>query len=100
MALAAIVRAGLDGIQRRRAAPPIVSGNPASMSAEQRAALDLARLPETLEQALEALLDDPIVLGWFPPALIETFLGIRSAEIEKLRGMDDAALCVLYKVLY
>lgn len=70
------------------------------MSAEQRQALGLARLPETLEQALDTLMSDPVAQGWFPSALVETFMGIRRAEIEKLRDLDDAELCALYKALY
>ena len=100
LALAAIVRAGLDGIGRGRAAPSVVSGDPAAMSAAQRQALGLARLPETLEQALDALAGDPVAQGWFPSALLETFVGIRRAEIEKLRDVDDAELCAFYKALY
>ncbi len=100
LVLTALVRAGLDGIARDRAAPPIVSGDPGSMSEVERQRLGLVRLPENLEAALATFLGDAEVQSWFAPAFVETFVGIRRAELAQLEGADAARLCELYKTLY
>jgi glutamine synthetase len=100
LALAGLALAGLDGILRDRAPPPVASGDPAMMSAETRAALGLVRLPDTLEAALAALRADDAAMGWLPPLLAETLFGIRHAEMEAARGLDATALCAMFKRFY
>lgn len=100
LSLAAIVRAGLEGIRQGLASPPLVTGDPEEMSDAERTKLGLKRLPETLPAALEALLADDTVTGWFAPALVETFVGIKRHEAERLAGLDPAAICDLYRKLY
>ncbi|RUY77728.1 glutamine synthetase, partial [Mesorhizobium sp. M7A.F.Ca.CA.001.10.2.1] len=64
------------------------------------ASLGLVRLPETLPVALDALLADGIVTGWFAPVFIETFVGLKRHESERLAGLDPASICDLYRTLY
>jgi glutamine synthetase len=100
LALAAIVRAGLEGLKAGLPAPPLVSGDPTSMSEEERRALGLVRLPEDLASALSALRTDSVVSNWFAPAFIETFTGVKEAEIAHLAELDPVAVCNLYRTLY
>jgi glutamine synthetase len=67
LSLAAIVRAGLEGLKAKLPTPPLVSGDPTQMSEQERVRLGLVRLPETLHAALEALQADKTVTGWFAP---------------------------------
>jgi glutamine synthetase len=94
--LAAIIRAGLQGIGAKAATPPLVSGDPSVMDEAERKALGLYRLPETLPAALDAFLADKEVTGWFDPRLVDTFVGIKRHEIAHLAQMDDEAICDLY----
>lgn len=100
LALAAIVRAGLDGITHKLPVPPLVSDDPTLMSDGERDALGLVRLPETLDAALDVLLDSTTVTSWFTPVFIETFVGVKRAEIAKLASQDKTAICELYRTLY
>lgn len=100
LALTAIVRAGLRGITAKLATPPLVAEDPTLMSDAQRQQLGLVRLPETLEAALEALAADPIVNGWFDPLFIESYFGVRRAEMALLSGLDPATICEKYRTLY
>ena len=100
LVLAGLLRAGLDGIATGRAAPRVVAGDPAAMSEAERRSLDLARLPETLDQALAALQADPVISSALPPIALEVFLGVRRAEMALVQGLDDAGLCERYKALY
>lgn len=100
LALAVIVRAGLEGIRANLPTPPLFSGDPDALSADQRAALGLHRLPLTLTDALAALQADDTVLGWFEPQMIETYLGMKRMELS-IAGPDlTDALCQRYAEIY
>ncbi len=100
LALAAIVRAGLEGLRERAATPPLIVGDPEEMSEDQRRALGLVRLPTSLEAALAALEADPVVTGWFAPVFLECFTGVKRGEIAHLEGRHPADLCALYGGLF
>lgn len=100
LVLTALVRAGLEGINGKLPAPPLVSEDPAGMSEVERNRLGLYRLPETLDAALAALEKDPVVNGWFDPLLIESFRGVRAAETARLAGLEPEAICELYRARY
>ena len=100
LALAAIVRAGLEGLRRRAPTPPLIVGDPEEMSEEERRALGLVRLPTSLEAALAALEADPVVTGWFAPVFLECFTGVKRGEIAHLEGRHPADLCALYGGLF
>jgi glutamine synthetase len=100
LALAAIVRAGLQGISAKLVTPPLVADDPTLMSDAQRRQLGLVRLPETLEAALEALAADRIVNSWFDPLLLESYHGVRRAEMALLAGLEPAAICEKYRTRY
>jgi len=100
LALAVIVRAGLEGIRAGLPAPPIVAGDPGQMSEDERARLALRRLPETLDMALEALARDSVVSGWFTPAFLETYRGMKRQEIAMLAGLEPPAMLARYAEVY
>lgn len=100
LSLAAIIRAGLEGLTNDLPTPPLVTGDPSVMSPEELSTLGLVRLPETLEAALVALQADATVAGWFAPVFIESFVGVKQAEIDRFAGMDPAEICEAYRKLY
>ena len=100
LSLAAIIRAGLEGLTKGFPTPPLVSSDPTLMTKKERAALGLVRLPESLDAALAALAANKIVCGWFAPAFIETFIGEKRAELAHLKDRTPAAICELYRALY
>jgi glutamine synthetase len=100
LALAAIVRAGLDGLRHRLPAPPLVAGDPEEMTEAERRALGLVRLPQSLGAALDALATDPVVRNWFAPVFLECFEGVKRGEIAHLDGRDPADICALYRTLF
>ena len=100
LALAVMVRAGLEGIRSGLAAPPLFSGDPALLGENERAALGLRRLPASLEDALAALLADKVVTSWFDPVALETYTGMKRMEL-KLAGSDvGEAMCQRYAGIY
>lgn len=100
LALAAIVRAGLEGVRRHLPPPAIVVSDPTLMTPGERESLGLVRLPESLPAALAALEQDETVNAWFDPKLIESFVGVKQSEIATLADRDPASTCEVYRELY
>ncbi len=100
LALAAIVRAGLAGLEGDIPCPPIHSGDPADLTDEQRMERGLLRLPETLADALGALKQNSVVSSWFSPIFLETFMGMKDFEMKSLEGLDQQTICERYRAVY
>lgn len=100
LSLAVLILAGLEGIRAKLPAPPIFSGDPERLSAEERAKLGLARLPDTLEGALECLDADTTVKSWFAPEALETYTGMKRMELKLCEGQAAEALCRRYAGIY
>lgn len=100
LSLAAILRAGLEGLKADLPAPPLISGDPTLMNETELKRLGLRRLPETLPDAIDALLADKTVTDWFAPVFVETFVGVKRHEAQHLAKLDPAAICDLYRTLY
>ncbi len=100
LALGVMVRAGLAGVRAHLPAPALFSGDPETLSDEQRAALGLHRLPGSLEEALATMLADPVVTGWFDPMAIETYAGMKRREMTLAGSALDDALCQRYREIY
>ena len=100
LTLGVLVRAGIEGIRGKLAAPPLFSGDPAALSDAERQTHGLHRLPGTLEAALEALRADRTVLSWFDPVVIETYTGMKRMELKLAGAAVDDALCRRYAEIY
>jgi glutamine synthetase len=100
LALGAVVRAGLEGIRQGLATPPFFTGDPAAISASERDRLGLKRLPGSLGDALDALIGDKTVAGWFSPVAMETYVGMKRMEIALAGKELDDALCRRYASVY
>nr|WP_188883323.1 type I glutamate--ammonia ligase [Alicyclobacillus cellulosilyticus] len=61
LAIAALLAAGLDGIERRLPLPPAVNRNIYIMTEEEKAAMGIRSLPENLEQALDEFEQDAVL---------------------------------------
>jgi glutamine synthetase len=100
LALAVLVRAGLEGIRAKLATPPIFSGDPTTLSQSERNRLGLRRLPTSLGKALEALAADKIVCGWFSARALDTYVGVKRMELHFAEKFESDALCKRYAEIY
>ncbi|MFT3672912.1 glutamine synthetase [Aestuariivirga sp.] len=100
LSLAVLILAGLEGIRAKLPAPPIFSGDPEALSAEERSKLGLVRLPDTLEAALDCLAADKTVSGWFAPVTLETYIGMKRMELKLSDGQSPDELCQRYATIY
>jgi glutamine synthetase len=100
LALAVLVRAGLEGIRSQLATPPIFNGDPTTLPQRERNRLGLKRLPTSLGEALEALTADEIVRGWFSSQALDTYIGIKRMELDVAAKLESDALCRRYAEIY
>jgi len=100
MALGAIVHAGVDGIRKRMklAAPPLRTIW--DMTEEQRRECNIATLPRSLGQALDALTADKTVCGWLGPELLDAYVRLKRSEIAAVEGHSQEAICSRYAAIY
>lgn len=100
LAIGAIVRAGLEGIRAGMTPPAMVNLDPASMSDSERRDHGINTLPATLDEALDAFLDEDSVRNWFTPVMIEAFCALKRLEAANARAMSEAELCRRYRCAY
>ncbi|MEI2687152.1 MAG: glutamine synthetase family protein [Cypionkella sp.] len=100
LSLAVLIRAGLQGLRQNLDQPPIIKGDPEQMTADQRKAKGIRRLPGSLTEALQALEADEVVKSWFSPTFIECYFAMKRKEIEIVAGLDGQPLCDRYAAVY
>jgi len=96
LALAMILRAGLQGIREQLPAPPIFSGDPETVSEDERIRLRLKRLPLLLAEALAEFEKDEVAAQVFNPQAFATYVGMKRQEIAMTAGESDKDLCRRY----
>ncbi|RUQ20872.1 MULTISPECIES: glutamine synthetase family protein [Kocuria] len=88
LAVGAIVRAGMEGIKR--------GYQPEKIWHEEDSAEELTRvpkLPTDVEDALDALRKDDVVMSWFHPDLIQTYVDVKRADLESCEGLTAKEIC-------
>jgi len=85
LALAVILRAGLDGVQNRISPPPPVSENVYSMEDEERESLGIDMLPGNLKEALDAMEEDPLIRETLGDHIYSRFLDAKRLEWDVYR---------------
>lgn len=85
LAVATMITAGLDGIERGLDAPAPVRENIYEFDAERREAHDIDTLPATLAQSLDALKADGVVMDALGEHVTEKFLRAKRAEVRDYR---------------
>mgnify|MGYP001397629656 CR=1 FL=1 len=71
-----------------------------ALTPEERVAAGVRTLPASLDEALEALVEDDVVTGWFDSEMLDTFLAIKREEIAQAKGRSDADICAAYRDVY
>ena len=100
LALAAIIRAGLDGLQRELPAPPLLDRDPAQLDATEAERYGVGGLPASLAESLQALADDDVAAGWMGSLFYDAYVSVKRAEIAGTADMDLEEACARYGEIY
>jgi glutamine synthetase len=85
LGLAAIIAAGMDGLQKHLQLPEPVDVNPSVLEAGK-----VSRLPSTLGQAVKALEADKVLWEHLGTPLVTAICAIRKAEVEYYKDAQDS----------
>lgn len=80
LAMAAILKAGLDGIKNKLTPPAPVDRNIYAMTKEERLAEGIIDLPSTLKEAIEKLQEDESILSALGEHIATRFIEIKETE--------------------
>lgn len=100
LALAAIVHAGVQGIEERLPVPEATQEDLSLLDADALAARGFIRLPQTLEAALERFEGNPVVRDWFPAGFPQVYVKHKKGEIAYLDGKTQGEICAAYEAVY
>lgn len=98
--LAALVRAGLQGIRENLPMPEATTGDLSLLSTGELEALNVTRLPDSLETALEMFDHETIIEEWFPGRFKDIYLKHKASEIRDTRDLEETELYELYSRIY
>jgi glutamine synthetase len=98
--LAALARAGLQGLRERLPTPELTEEDLALRSEAELAARGLRRLPTSLAQALDAIEADEAAKSWWPPQLLDVYLKHKRGEIKLLEGLSPEEQAERYARVY
>ncbi|CAK9206683.1 unnamed protein product [Sphagnum troendelagicum] len=85
LGLAAIIAAGIDGLQKHHQLPEPVDVNPSVLEAGK-----VSRLPRTLGEAIKALESDKVLLEHLGAPLVTAICAIRKAEVQFYKDTEDS----------
>lgn len=100
LALAAVMGAGLSGIEDGLTPPGPVQENPDTWSDERRAEHGIHRLPTTVEQQLRALLTNQRIRSALGEELTDAFRAVRASDAARAADRDAADVVRSYRWLY
>ncbi len=100
LAIAVCLAAGLDGIEKKLAPPAESAGNIYEMGEELRAEQKIQSLPETLEEAMDALEQDALVMDVLGEHVAQHYLAGKRREWEEYCTRVSAWELERYLVTY
>jgi glutamine synthetase len=100
LALAAVLAAGLSGIEDGLEPPEPVQQDPGTWTEEQRAAHNITPLPQTVDEQLDALLDSKRIRLALGEELVDVFRAVRRSDETRAADRDIAEVIKTYRWLY
>jgi glutamine synthetase len=100
LALAAVLAAGMDGMERSLDPGEPVLVDPATMSEEERASRDIRPLPASLAEALDALEKDEVLTEVLGEPLVRTHLAVGRGQVEAARALSPEEVAAAARGLY
>jgi glutamine synthetase len=100
LALAAVLAAGMDGMERDLDPGEPTMVDPATLSDQERASRGIRPLPASLDEALDALEKDDVIMGALGEPLVRTHLAVARAQAKMARGLSPEEVAAAATTLY
>ena len=100
LALAAVLAAGMDGIERGLDPGEPTMVDPATLSDEERASRGIRPLPATTDEALDALEEDEVLIEAFGEPLVRTHVAVARAQAAIARELEPEEVASTAATLY
>ena len=100
LALAAIIHAGVQGVEESLTANEPTSEDLSLLSPDELAKRGFIRLPQNLDAALNCMSSNKTLRGWFGDKFVDVYLAHKYSELEHVKNMDDLARCAEYARTY
>ena len=86
LTLAAILEAGLEGIEKGEEIGNPVSGNLYALTEEERERMGIGQIPHTLGEAIQAFANDPFLRRVLGEHIYQKYLEAKQAEWDQFRA--------------
>jgi glutamine synthetase len=100
LALAAVLTAGMDGIERNLDPGEPTTVDPATLSDEERASMGIYPLPASLDEALDALEGDEVLIEALGEPLVRTHLAVGRAQAKMARDLSPEEVAAAAAMIY
>ena len=100
LALAAVLAAGMDGMERDLDPGEPTTVDPATLSEEERAERNIRPLPATLDQSLNALENDEVLIEALGAPLVRTHLAVGRARAGIAREISPEEVAAAAAMIY
>jgi glutamine synthetase len=100
LALAAVLAAGMDGMERGLDPGEPTMVDPATLGEEERVSRGILPLPASLDEALDALEQDEVLIEALGEPLVRTHLAVARAQAEIARELSPEEVAAAAAVLY
>ncbi len=100
LALAAVLAAGMDGMERGLDPGEPTTVDPATLSEEERAERNIRPLPASLDNAMNALENDEVLIEALGAPLVRTHLAVGRAQAEIARDLPPEEVAATAAMLY
>lgn len=92
LAIGAMVRAGLQGIEEQLPLPYLLDRDPNSLTTAEREWHGIHALPGSLHGALQAMAAEPVVRSWMSDQMFEAFASVKQTEIALTADLEPRQL--------
>jgi glutamine synthetase len=100
LALAAILAAGMDGMDRNLDPGEPTTVDPATLSDEERASKDIYPLPASLDEALDALEKDEVLVEALGEQIVRTHLAVGRAQAATAKELSPEEVAAAAAMIY
>jgi glutamine synthetase len=100
LALAAVLAAGMDGIERNLDPGEPTTVDPATLSDEERASRGIYPLPASLDEALDALEGDEVLIEALGEPLVRTHLAVARAQAKMAKELSPEEVAAAAAMTY